>query len=107
MDSGKPAWFSRYFAEFAGAELPRFYNRSPSGSAGDVKGRSSFKDGVMTIELARKLETGHKDDLNFNVPATLRIVFRGHRGGSDVKTPKRRAKLRVEPPNKGEPDEKK
>ena len=75
MDAGKPAWFSRYFAEFAGAELPRFYSRAPSGSTGDVKGRSSFKDENVTVELARKIKTGHRDDLDLDSSISLRVIL--------------------------------
>lgn len=75
MDAGISPWFSRYFAEFAGAELPRFYSRTPSGSAGDVKGRSSIKDGMVVYEFARKLKTGNSDDIDLDTVFSLRIII--------------------------------
>jgi len=75
MDNGSPAWFSRYFAEYAGAELPRFYSRTPSGSAGNVKGRSSLKNGMAVVEFARKLKTWHKDDIDLEPECSLSLVL--------------------------------
>ena len=75
MDAGISPWFSRYFAEFAGDELSRFYSRTPSGSAGDVKGRSSIKDGMVVYEFARKLKTGNSDDIDLDTTFSLRIMI--------------------------------
>lgn len=75
MDNGTSPWFTRYFAEFAGAEIPRFYSRTPSGSAGDVKGRSSVINGTVVLELARKLKTGSPDDIDLDTTFSLRIII--------------------------------
>jgi hypothetical protein len=76
MDNGTSSWFSRYFSEFAGAELPRFYSRIPTGSAGDVKGRCLINNGIVVHEFARKLKTGNSDDLDLDSPFTLRIIIK-------------------------------
>jgi hypothetical protein len=34
----------------------------PDGSTADVRAKGAWKDGVWTLELSRKLNTGHKDD---------------------------------------------
>lgn len=75
MDAGIPPWFSGYFAEFAGSELPRFYSATPTGSAGDARGRCYLKNGTATIEFARKLKTDNSDDLNFSTVSTLRVAY--------------------------------
>ncbi len=62
-DSGDLPWQSRFFADFAGDKIPRFYSRTPTGSAGDVRARGAYKDGAWTVEFARKLDTGNSDDL--------------------------------------------
>jgi len=62
-DAGSPCWESRYVAEFAGAELPRFYPQEPTGSLADVRARGIWEEGHWTVELARALETGEADDL--------------------------------------------
>ncbi len=73
-DSGKLPWFSKYFAKFAGEKLPRFYQRRAEGSAGDVKCSAKWKDGVWTIELSRKLDTGRPDDLVFSPGSPLYFI---------------------------------
>lgn len=45
-----------------GDVLPQYVLRDPDGSAADVMANSSYKDGVWTIELRRRLNTGNPDD---------------------------------------------
>jgi hypothetical protein len=77
-DRGTPCWESRYVANFAGAELPRFYPREPTGSLADVRARGVWEDGAWTVELARPLETGWPDDLPLRLGETVAAhVFTG------------------------------
>ena len=65
FDSGHQCWYGRFFGIYAGAVLPRFYNTVPSGSVADVDAVGVWHEGKYTIEMARKLNTGHKDDIIF------------------------------------------
>ena len=38
------------------------------GSRDDIKGKGVWKDGQWTVEINRKLDTGHDDDIQFKVP---------------------------------------
>lgn len=46
-------------------KAPRFEAQTPSGSAADVEARGAWADGRWTVELKRRLNTGHKDDTAF------------------------------------------
>ncbi len=63
VDSGRGCWYSEYLGGFAGDMVPRFMNREPSGSVADVRARGHWDKGRLTIEFARKLDTGWKDDI--------------------------------------------
>lgn len=75
MDQGNPGWFSKFFGESCGAVLPRFYRRTPEGSAADVTASGAVKDGMLSLELSRAVDTGNKDDLKFAGPLCLRLVL--------------------------------
>jgi len=45
--------------------FPQYEAIVPTGSAGDVRARGAWKDGWWTVELSRKLDTGHADDAPF------------------------------------------
>lgn len=62
-DAGTACWESRYVSGFAGAELPRFYPREPTGSLADVRARGVWENGVWTVEMSRLLNTRRPDDL--------------------------------------------
>jgi hypothetical protein len=72
-DAGTPCWESRYVAEFAGAELPRFYPREPTGSLADVRARGVWEEGHWTVELTRTLATGQADDVALSGPGVIRL----------------------------------
>jgi hypothetical protein len=46
----------------AGALLPRRLLREPQGSRADVLMNSRWEDGRWTLEMRRRLDTGHADD---------------------------------------------
>lgn len=75
MDKGRSCWFSRFFGGFAGAELPRFYQRTPQGSASDVRAKGKLKDGILTVEFFRSLESGHSDDFSLNNKLLMKMIF--------------------------------
>ena len=49
---------------------PQFAPQAPSGSAADVEARAVHADGKWTLELKRKLKTGAKDDVQFDLAKT-------------------------------------
>ncbi|MBF0285812.1 MAG: hypothetical protein HQL51_15290 [Magnetococcales bacterium] len=64
---------------------------NPAGSSADVLAKGSWKDGVWTLELSRKLDTTHPDDRPFKVGEKIRgqiAVFNEgwaeHKSFSDV-----------------------
>ena len=63
-DKGDKLYKSQKPIDNIGAVVPRYLpNMSATGSVADVKAASSWKDGMWTLELARKLDTGNPDDV--------------------------------------------
>ena len=75
MDEGQSCWFSKFFGEFAGYELPRFFQRTPKGSAADVRAKGEIKDGILTLEFSRHRNTGNKDDFVLNDKLFMKMIF--------------------------------
>ena len=75
QDNGKSCWFNRYFAAFAGNELPRYDQRPPEGSLADVKAKGIWNSGIWTIEFSRKINTGNIDDIDFARNPCLSVSF--------------------------------
>lgn len=72
-DRGGLCWFSRFFGQFAGLSLPRFYHRRPAGSAADVTARGNWQAGRWTVEFSRRLDTGHPDDVVLKGPLSITV----------------------------------
>lgn len=64
-DDGKSAYSSMAYDVYSSPEVPRYKNRRPMGSRADIRAKGNWKNGVWTIEWARKLKTGHTDDVQF------------------------------------------
>ena len=64
-DEGSSAYDERLVYDYMGDTVRRFLSRQPEGSRGDVRAKGGWRDGHWTIEFARKLNTGHADDLAF------------------------------------------
>ncbi|ETX05656.1 MAG: hypothetical protein ETSY2_21675 [Candidatus Entotheonella gemina] len=62
-DEGLSAYSEKQFYEYQGETLPKYYPRQPQGSRADIRAKGVWEAGYWTIEWARKLQTGHKDDL--------------------------------------------
>jgi hypothetical protein len=65
-DSGRSAYKTVIHAEKKGERVSLFRFRKPQGSRADVRARGVWRDGRWTIEFARKLATGHPDDVQFD-----------------------------------------
>lgn len=64
-DEGKPPWDQHMFFEYKGPKVDQFSPRQPTGSRGDIRAKGQWLNGQWTIEFARKLVTGHNDDVAF------------------------------------------
>lgn len=53
-------------SEYSADVVPAYALKTPSGSAADVRAKGHWEDGYWTVELLRKLNTGHTDDTAFD-----------------------------------------
>lgn len=86
-DAGSPCWESRYVADFAGVQLPRFYPREPSGSLADVRARGVWERERWTVELSRPLDSEHADDLPLAPGAAVGMQIFAGLPGADLEPP--------------------
>lgn len=58
----------KYWANYESAHalVPQLILKRPNESQADIEEGVNWKDGVWTIELKRKLDTGHDDDVQFD-----------------------------------------
>ncbi|MBN1864230.1 MAG: hypothetical protein JW808_04960 [Victivallales bacterium] len=78
LDCGLTSWFSRYFGSFSGMSLPRFFNRSPSGSMADVDAKGRWDKKTLSIEFGRKLHTGNEDDITLGIGEFSILLLHGN-----------------------------
>jgi len=64
-DSGRSAYKTKILIDYEGELVPRFTSRQPESSRADIKAKGLWKNGRWTIEFARTLVTGNRDDVNF------------------------------------------
>ena len=69
-DAGEPAYTSKAYPEFIGETAPKFISQQPSGSRADIQAKGQWHEGFWSVELARPLETGHNDDVQFKPDKT-------------------------------------
>lgn len=69
-DEGRESYTEKFFFAYQGDALLRFYPQDPSGSRADIRGRGHWADGYWTIEIQRALQTGHSDDVQFEIGQT-------------------------------------
>ena len=65
VDTGTSAYTIDLQIEYQGDTLPRYINRLPSGSRADIRAKGHWQEGEWTIEFARALNTGNRDDVQF------------------------------------------
>lgn len=66
-DKGKPAYKSEIKLNFQGDNIAQFQKRTPEGSRADIRAKGVWREGRWTIEFARPLNTGHPDDIQFDL----------------------------------------
>jgi hypothetical protein len=69
-DSGKGAYKTAIYGEYVGDNTSLYKQVIPRGSRADVRAKGTWRDGVWTVEFARKLVTGNEDDVQFDIRKT-------------------------------------
>ena len=64
-DAGTSPFDEKFFFEYQGDRVEKYVSRQPQGSRADVRAKGVWAQGQWTIEFARKLQTGHDDDVGF------------------------------------------
>ncbi len=67
QDAGTSCFEPKIYDKYEGNRVPGFVNRVPSGSVADIKAKGIWQNGTWTIELLRAINTGHNDDLQFDI----------------------------------------
>jgi hypothetical protein len=62
-DSGSSSYQTRVLLDKEDPQQAKYDHRQPSGSRADIRAKGQWKDGVWTVELLRKLDTGNDDDV--------------------------------------------
>ena len=61
-------------SEYSGDVLPAYAIGEPAGSGADVRAKGKWENGYWTVELSRKLNTGHPDDTAFDPAQTYAMA---------------------------------
>ena len=60
---------------FSGQRVAQYTPGTPTGSAADVRAKGSWASGRWTLELSRRLNTGHADDTTFERGRSYRMAI--------------------------------
>jgi hypothetical protein len=71
-------------AERGADRVPQYLPGTPSGSAADVRAKGTWSKGWWTLELERKLDSGHPDDTAFDLKRTYRMAVSAHDRTGDM-----------------------
>jgi hypothetical protein len=76
-DAGKPAYkeIKKAPTNFTTPLITRYEPAKPVGSRGDIEAKGVWKNGFWNIEFARKLNTGHDDDVQFDPKSGNSYLF--------------------------------
>lgn len=74
-DAGKECYEQVIPVDYTTDIINQFKYRTPEGSRGDIKAKGAWKNGAWTIEFARKLNTGHTDDIQFDFTTGKKYLF--------------------------------
>lgn len=66
------------------AKVPQYLPGKPTGSAADVRAKGTWAEGWWTLELERRLDTGHDDDTKFQSGKTYRMGVSTHDRTGDM-----------------------
>jgi hypothetical protein len=72
-DEGDPIYYSKRYSVKESDIMPKYlFTTNPKGSVTDVKARGIWKNGKWMLELKRKMNTGHSDDVVFKKGASVK-----------------------------------
>jgi len=72
-DTGTPIYRNLRYGTKEQEIMPKYQlHAKPEGSIADVKAKGVWKDGYWQLELRRKLDTGHNDDVKFVLGQSVR-----------------------------------
>lgn len=72
-DAGEKLYTSQRPIDYIGDRVPKYLvNANATGSIADVKAKGVWADNRWTVEIARKLDTGHDDDIKFEKGKTIK-----------------------------------
>lgn len=74
-DEGDASEKKRLMTDYAGDVADQHISVTPTGSRADIKAKGIWKAGLWTIEFARKLNTGHTDDIQFSPSSGKKYLF--------------------------------
>lgn len=74
-DAGKAPYNTYKPTAYEGDLIDAFSAGVPDGSRADVRAKGVWKGGFQTVEFARALNTGHDDDLQFDLATSQSYLF--------------------------------
>lgn len=97
-DQGRAAYQPAFYTKKVDDIMPKYNFVNPSDSRADIKAKGFWDEGAWTIEFQRDLDTGHTDDVQFNL--TSSYFF----GVSRYEIAGRKPDSKIEQPNFGSGD---
>lgn len=85
-DAGDKLYKTQRYKKKESDVMPKYIvNKNPTGSIADVKAKAIWGNGMWTLELSRKLNTGNSDDVVFQSGRALKggIAVFNHSGNDD------------------------
>lgn len=77
-DAGRAAYTTPLAAGFQTVRLPKYSLRQPEGSRADIRAKGRWQEGRWTVEFSRKLDTGHDDDIQFELDGRYPFAVSRH-----------------------------
>jgi hypothetical protein len=74
-DEGQTAQKKRLLTDYQGEVQDQYISQAPGASRADVRAKGVWKNGMWTIEFARKLDTGNDDDISFESTPGKKYLF--------------------------------
>ena len=74
-DQGRAAQKKRLLTDFQGDVQDQYASQAPDGSRADILAKGIWKNGSWIVEFARKLGTGHDDDVLFDPASGQKYLF--------------------------------
>lgn len=77
-DRGETAYETNLIPGFQGPRLPKYSQRQPTGSRADIQAKGAWHNERWTIEFSRQLNTGHEDDIQFQLDGRYPFAVSRH-----------------------------